>query len=139
MDIEIYDSIKQGLSEHFKALNLSKSYNPTVVGFEPSKPTYPLIKIQESRNVPIDGFRGRLETVANLGYKVDIYTKQQVGVSKQDVARKLMKHCYDYLTCIGLRLVSSNEIENDGQNGDLYHIILMFNANYFEQRQTILI
>ena len=139
MDIQVYDTIKQGLKDYFKGLNLSKSYNPAVVGFEPSNPTYPMVKIQEPRNLPVEGFRGRLETVANLGYKVDIYAKQQVGVSKQDVARKLMKYCYDYLACIGLRLVSQNEIENDGQNGDLYHIILMFNANYHEQRQTILI
>lgn len=139
MDIQIYEDIKQGLKSHFKDLNLSKAYNPAVVGFEPSNPTYPMVKIQEPRNVPFESFRGRLETIANLGYKVDIYAKQQVGVSKQDVARKLMKYCNDYLTCIGLRLVSSNEIENDGQNGDLYHIILMFNANYFEQRKTILL
>lgn len=139
MDIQIYDDIKQGLKDHFNALNLSKSYNPSIVGFEPSKPTYPMVKIQESRNVPDERFRGRLETIANLGYKVDIYAKQQVGISKQDVARKLAKHCNDYLTCIGLRQVSWNEIENDGQNGDLYHIIVMYNANYFEQRQTILL
>ena len=139
MDIQVYDTIKQGLKDYFKGLNLSKSFNPVVVGFEPSNPTYPMVKIQEPRNIPVEGFKGRLETVANLGYKIDIYAKQQVGVSKQDVARKLMKYCYDYLTCIGLRMVSQNEKQNDGQNGDLYHIILMFNGNYHEQRQTILI
>lgn len=139
MDIQVYDAIKKGLKDHFASLNLTKSYNPAVVGFEPSNPTYPMVKIDESRNVPYEGFRGRLERVANLGYKVDIYAKQQVGTSKQDVARKIAKHCEDYLQCIGLRLVSWNYIENDGQNGDLYHIIMMYNASYLENRQTILI
>ena len=88
---------------------------------------------------PDSRFYGRLETVANLGYKVDIYAKQQTGVSKQEVARKLAKYCNDYLACIGLRQVSWNEIENDGIDGALYHIIVMYNANYLEQRQTILI
>lgn len=139
MDIQIYDSIKQGLKEHFATLNLSKSYNPAVVGFEPSNPTYPMVKIDESRNVPYESFRGSLETIANLGYKVDIYAKQQVGVSKQQVARTIAKHADDYLRCVGLRQVSWNYVENDGQNGDLYHIIIMYNAPYFEQRKTILI
>lgn len=139
MDIEVYDSIKKGLEEHFNSLNLSKSYKPAVVGFEPSKPTYPMVKIQEIRNVPDSRFYGRLETVANLGYKVDVYAKQQTGVSKQDVARKLAKLNNDYLTCIGLRQVSWNEFENDGVNGDLYRVTIMYNTNYFEQRQTILI
>lgn len=139
MDIEVYDSIKEGLEEHFNSLNLSKSYKPAVVGFEPSKPTYPMVKIQEVRNVPDSRFYGRLETVANLGYKVDVYAKQQTGVSKQEVARKLAKHCNNYLTCIGLRQVSWNEFENDGVNGDLYRVTIMYNTNYFEQRKTILL
>lgn len=139
MDIEVYDSIKKGLEEHFNSLNLSKSYKPAVVGFEPSKPTYPMVKIQEIRNVPDSRFYGRLETVANLGYKVDVYAKQQTGVSKQDVARKVAKYCNDYLTCIGLRQVSWNEFENDGVNGDLYRVTIMYNTNYFEQRKTILL
>lgn len=139
MDIQVYDSIKQGLKDHFKGLNLTKSYNPSVVGFEPSNPTYPMVKIDESRNTPYESFRGRLETVADLGYKVDIYAKQQVGVSKQQVARTIAKYADDYLKCIGLRQVSWNYIENDGQNGDLYHIIIMYSAPYFEQKQRILL
>ena len=139
MDIEVYEAIKKGLKEHINSLNLSKSFKPDVVGMDPSRPTYPLVKFQEVRNVPDNRFYGRLQTVANIGNKVDVYAKQQTGVSKQEVARKIAKHCNDYLTCIGLRQISWNEIENDGPNGDLYHIIIMYNVNYFEQRQTILI
>ena len=144
MDINVYPTIKQGLKEHLESLEYVNSFRKRnkydfVVGFEPSKPTYPFVKIREPRNVPVEGFSGRLETVANLGYQVDIYAKTTDNHTKQDIARNLMKLSNDYLTCVGLRQVSHNEIENDGLNGDLYHIILMYNANYFEQRQTILI
>lgn len=143
MDINVYPAIKQGLIEHFATLfeqgAFTKSFYPAIVGYEPSKPTYPMLKIQEIRNIPNDSFRGRLETVANVGDKVDIYAKTSGSIAKDDIARTILKHCNDYLTCIGLRQVSMNVIENDGQNGDLYHIIVMYNANYFEQRQTILL
>lgn len=143
MDINVYPTIKDGLKGHFSALyeqkKITKSYNPNIVGFEPSNPTYPMVKISESRNVPYDNFRGRLETVANLGYKVDIYAKTSGSITKQDIARSIAKNCNDYLTCIGLRQVSWNEVQNDGVNGDLYHIIVMYSGAYFEQRQIILI
>lgn len=143
MDINVYPTIKQGLDEHFKALydqkKITKSYNPVVVGFEPSKPTYPMLIIEEIRNKPRGDFRGRLETVADLGYKVDIYAKTSGSISKQDIARSISKNSNDYLTCIGLRQVSWNVKSNDGVNGDLYHIFIMYSANYLEQRQTILI
>lgn len=143
MDINVYSAIKQGLIEHFATLFeqgvFTKSYSPAIVGYEPSKPTYPMLVIAEPRNIPNDNFRGRLETVANLGYKVDIYAKTSGSLAKDDIARTILKHSNDYLTCIGLRQVSMNTIPNDGKNGDLYHIIVMYNANYHEQRQTILI
>ena len=139
MDIQVYDAIKDGLKAHFAALNLTKSYNPDIVGFEPSNPKYPMIKIDESRNVPYGNFTGKREKVASLGYRIDIYAKTTGSLSKQHIARTLAKHCEDYLNCIGLKLVSWNRFENDGLNGDLYHIIMMYNASYNENRQTILI
>ena len=143
MDINIYPRIKQGLKEYFAELfeknTFTKSYNPEVVGFEPAKPTYPMLKIDESRNKPYDNFYGLRETVADLGYKVDIYAKTSGSISKQEIARTIAKHANDYLTCVGLRQVSWNYVENDGVNGDLYHIIIMYSASYLEQRQTILI
>ena len=143
MDISIYPSIKQGLKGYFSKLFdekvFSKSYNPEIVGFEPAKPTYPMLKIDESRNKPYENYRGFRETVADLGYKVDIYAKTSGSISKQEIARTIAKHANDYLTCIGLRQVSWNYVENDGVNGELYHIIIMYSAPYLEQRQTILI
>ncbi|MGN0960779.1 MAG: hypothetical protein ACI4PF_01105 [Christensenellales bacterium] len=143
MDISVEPAIQQGLQEHFTALyeqkKITKSFYPAIVGFEPSKPTYPMLKIAESRNVPYANFSGRLETVASLGYKVDIYAKTSGSITKKQIARQIAKDCNDYLTCIGLRQVSWNYIENDGVNGDLYHIIIMYSANYWEQRGRILL
>ena len=139
MDIEVYEVIKQGLKDYIASLSLPKSYDPTIVGFEPAKPTYPLVIIEEVGNLPVDGFEGSLETIANLRYKLDIYAQQKVGVSKQEAARKIARYCDEYLKCIGLKQVSWNTISNDGSNGELYHIMIMYSANYFEQKQTILI
>ena len=143
MDINVYPAIKSGLETHFDSLfeakTISKTYKPAIVGFEPTNPTYPMLKIEEIRNTPYADFRGNRETIASLGYKVDIYAKQKVGVSKQDVARNIAKYANDYLTCIGLKQMSWNTIPNDGTNGDLYHIIIMYSTSYFEQRKTILI
>lgn len=143
MDIEIYDTIKSKLqdflhsNEYIKSFMKSKTYD-FVVGYEPSTPKYPYVKFSEIRNNPNPQFRGRLETVADLGYKVDIYAKTINKSSKQDIARKIMKLVSDYLTCIGLRQVSMNIVENDGMNGDLYHIIIMYSADYFEQRKMLI-
>ena len=96
-----------------------------------------MVIIDEVRNIPFDNYRGRAQTVANLGYKVDIYAKQSGSNTKQDIARVIAEHCNNYLTCIGLKQVSYNPISNDGQNGDLYHIIIMYSVSYFEQKQII--
>ena len=137
MDIQIYEDLKNCLSKYISGLE--QSYSADVVEFEPSSPQYPLIKFVEVRNVPYEQHRGSLETVANLGYRVDVYAKTKGSKTKADIARYLAKHCNDFLTmCKRLRQVSWNVVENDGVNGALYHIIIMYSAPYFEQRRKIL-
>ena len=135
MDIQVYENIKSSLKTYFDKQNLTKSYKPNVVGFEPSNPTYPMIIFSEPRNVPLNKYNSRLQTVANLGYRFDIYAKTVGNMSKQQLARLLAKHC-DTFACeyVGLRQVSFNEVPNDGVNGALYHIIIMYSGNYFEQK-----
>ena len=135
MEIELYDNIKKGLQDHIKSLNLSKSYNPSVVGFEPSEPKYPLVIIDEVNNVPYQNMRSFRQTVSDKSYRVDIYAETKGLISKQEIARTIMKHCNDYLTCIGLKQVSMNTFAMDGTNGKLYHIVLMYSARYFENKQ----
>lgn len=135
MEIELYDNIKKGLQDHIKSLNLSKSYNPSVVGFEPSEPKYPLVIIDEVNNVPYQNMRSFRQTVSDKSYRVDIYAETKGSISKQEIARTIMKHCNDYLAGIGLKQVSMNTFAMDGTNGKLYHIVLMYSARYFENKQ----
>lgn len=144
MDIEIYPAIESGLKRHLTAQNyiqrfMARGEYEVVVGYEPTTPKYPYVKIIEVGNVPNGEFNHPLYTIANLRYKVDIYAKIEGSLGKDEVARNIAKLCNDYLTRIGLRQVSWNAIENDGLNGELYHIIIMYSANYDEQRQRILI
>ena len=139
MDIQIYEDLKECFKKYFANLNLPKDYNADIVEYEPANPKYPFVKFVEIRNVPYEEYRGRLETVANLGYRVDVYAKTTNKTSKSTIARTLAKHCDDFLVgCKRLRQVSWNAIENDGVNGDLYHIIITYSAPYFEQRRKIL-
>ena len=135
MEIELYDNIKKGLQDYIKSLNLSKSLNPSVVGFEPSTPTYPLVIIDEVNNVPYQNMRSVRQTVSDKSYRVDIYAETKGSISKQEIARKIMKYCDDYLTHIGLKQLSMNAFPNEGTNGKLYHIVLMYSARYFENKQ----
>ena len=135
MEIELYEKIKNGLQDHIKSLNLSKSYNPSVVGFAPSEPKYPLVIIDEVNDAPHLNMVSFRQIVSDKSYRVDIYAETKGSISKQEIARTLMKHCNDYLTCIGLKQVSMNTFANDGTNGKLYHIVLMYSARYFENKQ----
>lgn len=135
MDTQVYENIKTSLKNYFTSLNLSKSQSPNIVGFEPSNPTYPMVVFSEPRNVPQGRYNSRIQTVANLGYRFDIYAKTVGNISKQQLARQLASYC-DKFACeyVGLRQVSFNEVQNDGTNGALYHIIMMYSGNYHEQK-----
>ena len=135
MEIELYEKIKKGLQDHIKSLDLSKSYNPSVVGFAPSEPKYSLVIIDEVNNSPYLNMSSFRQIVSDKSYRVDIYAETKGSISKQEIARTLMKHCNDYLTYIGLKQVSMNTFANDGTNGKLYHIVLMYSARYFENKQ----
>jgi hypothetical protein len=70
-----------------------------------------------------------------MSYRVDIYAEDKGSLSKQMLARKLMKVCDEYLTHMGLKQISMNAFQNDGVNGKLYHIVLMYSGRYFENKQ----
>ena len=139
MDINVYGELKECLSKYFENSNLAKGHKPTIVEFEPAQPSYPIIKFTEVRNVPYEEYRGSRQTVANLGYRADIYAKTYGKSSKSSIARESAKYCNDFLTmCKSLRLVSWNVVENDGANGELYHIIMTYSVPYYEQRKKFL-
>ena len=135
MQTELYDKIKEGLQDHFKKLELSKSFNPSVVGFETSDPKYPLIIIDEVDNTPYQNMTSFRQTVSSVSYKIDIYAKTSGSITKQTIARELAKHCNDYCKSINLKQVSFNTFPNTGTNGAIYHITLMYSARFFENKQ----
>lgn len=148
MEIELYDAIKEGLKNHIEELDLNFPYKPKpkktggsvemVVEYEPSSPNYPYIQIVEVGNSPYQNYRSRLQMVSDKSYKVDIYAKTQGEIPKSLIARTLMKICDDYLTSIGLKQISMNPFTKEGTNGELYHIVLMYSARYFENKQNFL-
>lgn len=141
MDISAYDKVKQGLKDHFSAMDLPKMFSPNIVGFEPSKPTYPQLIIDEIRNVPynLNAVREFRQNIRDLGIRVDITAKQSGNKTKQDIARIIAEYADDYLSkCLGLRQVSWNAFSRDGQNGDLYHITIIYSTPYWEERGKFL-
>jgi hypothetical protein len=135
MEIELYEKIKNGLKDHIESLELPKIENPSVVGVAPTSPKYPLIIIDEIGNPPYQNMIGLRQTVRDMSYRVDIYAEDKGSLSKQMLARKLMKVCDEYLTHIGLKQISMNPFQNDGVNGKLYHIVLVYSVRYFENKQ----
>lgn len=135
MDINLYDMIKKGLKDYFSKLNLSKPYDVTIVGYEPSEPKYPLIVIDEVDNTPYENIQHYMQTVSSVSYKIDIYAETKGNIAKQTIARALMKYCDNYLKCINLKQVSMNTFPNEGINGKLYHIVLMYSNRFFENKQ----
>lgn len=136
MDIQVYDIIKEALKEYNKSLE--ENYGNTVVGVAPNRPTYPLTIFDEIRNVADRRYNTRYDKVSSIGYRVDIFAKTKGSVSKQTIARKLMKEIDDFLTnTVGLLQVSYNvsELENDSS---IYHIILTYSANLHNNRRQIM-
>ena len=131
MNIKVYEDIKTNLEKFM----IDKGYSGKIVGFAPNQPNYPLIIIKEIRNVPFEKYNKLIETIANLSYRIDIYAKQIENKSKEDVARELAFNCNEFMTKnVGLFQNSWNIVDNDGQNGELYHIIIIYSRKYFEQR-----
>lgn len=136
MDILIYDKIADGLKEYNS--KLTDNYGNVVVQIPPAKPTYPLTKFDEIRNVANTAYNTPYDKVSSIGYRADIYAKTKGNVTKQTIARTIAKQVDDYLTqYVGLTQISwnVNELENDGS---IYHITITYSANLHENRRKIL-
>ncbi len=136
MDIVVYDKLLQVLKEYNSSI--VQNYGNVVVSYPAQEPTYPYTVFDEIRNVADRRYNTLYDKVSGIGYRVDIYAKTKGGVTKQKIARKLMKYIDDFLTYnVGLLQVSYNasELENDSS---IYHIILTYSANLYENRRKII-
>lgn len=136
MDIVIYENILADLKTYND--NLDKNYGNVVVAYPSTNPTYPYTVFDEIRNVADRRYNTRYDKVSSIGYRVDIFAKTKGSVSKQTIARKLMKDIDDFLTnTVGLLQVSYNP---DGLVNDssIYRITLTYSANLYENRRRII-
>lgn len=137
MDIQIYNTI----FDEFK-YNMENfcDYHVAVEHYEPLSPQYPLVILKEIRNNPYGTNRGLLERVSSLGYRIDVFAKTNGEKTHQTIARKIADMSNTFLTWhVGLKQVSMNEERlNTEKDGDLYHVIIIYSADYFENKKRIL-
>lgn len=133
MDIKIYNDVFTDLKQQ-----MEKEINVSVLRVAPVSPKYPIIIFREVRNQPYFSNGGYLERVASLGYRVDVWAKDNNNKTKQELARELAFFANDFLTKkVGFKQVSWNESENES-GGDLYNVIVTYSAPYFENKRKIL-
>lgn len=135
MDIVVSDIILDGLKEYNSKLD--KNYGNVIMSYPSANPTYPYTVFDEIRNVANRNYNTPYDKVASVGYRADIYAKTKGSVSKREIARFIAKEVDNYLSKIGLLQVSYNasELENDSS---IYHIILTYSGNLYENRRRII-
>lgn len=137
MDIQIYESIYNGL-ESYMDKNPSGLYGAKLIHFQTASPTYPLVIFEEIRNQPNGHSYGEIQDiVANLGYRVKINAKTIGNLSKMTIARSIAATVDNFLThYVGLKQISFNPDPNTA-GGELYGLVVMYNTNYYENKQQI--
>lgn len=140
MDITVYDKLYEALKVALEEFNTQSGFGATIVNYPPATPKYPLIIFTEVRNQPKTHFYSRRERVSSMGYSVVIQGKtvaiKKKTYTKQQICRELMQFITDFMQMnIGLNLISKNEFDNVGTQGEIYQITLVFQQNYFENRE----
>lgn len=149
MDITVYDKLYEALETALNEFNTKSGFKAQISPYAPDEPKYPLIILTEVRNQPKTHFYSRRERVSSLGYRIDIFakttpvtkqgTKTKVVVNKQQICRQLMQFITDFMQMnIGMNLISKNEFDSVGTQGELYQITLVFQQNYFENKEYFL-
>lgn len=136
MDIIVYDKILEGLKAYNDSVD--ENYGNVVLPYPSVEPTYPYTVVEEIRNVVNPKYKSRYDKVANLGYRVDIYSKTKGKVNKQTIARSIAQQVDKFFSSyVGLTQSSWNvsELENDSS---IYHIIISYAGNLHENRRKIL-
>lgn len=145
MDITVYDKIYEALESALSEFNDKSGFKANISHYSPDEPKYPLIILTEIRNQPHSQYNGLKQRVSSLGYRLDIFaktsiitlqSKKKTTVDKQQICRQLMQFATDFMQIkIGLNLISKNEFDNIGTQGELYQITLVFQQNYYENKE----
>lgn len=148
MDITVYDKLYEALKVALEEFNTESGFKAQISTYAPDEPKYPLLILSEIRNQPNGYFYGGREQVSSLGYRVDIFAKtsiitlpdkKKITLNKQQICRQLMQFITDFMQFkIGLNLISSNYNDSAGTQGELYQQILVFQQNYYENKEMFL-
>ena len=156
MDITVYDKLYEALKVDLEKFNAKSGFNAQICTYAPDKPKYPLIIFSEVRNQPNNYFYGGREKVSSLGYRVDIFAKTapvtttvttkgakpktvKPAVNKQQTCRELMQFVTDFMeNKMGFELISNNYNDSAGTQGELYQQMLVFQQNYYENKEMFL-
>lgn len=133
MDITVYDKLYEAFEKALQRFSDKSGITVAIAHYAPSKPSYPLVVFSEVRNQPRTTFYSNRQRISSLGYKADIFAKTKGAKTKMDIAREIMQFTVDFFqTSIGLNLISNNNFENVGTNGEIYQITLVFQQPYYE-------
>lgn len=144
MDITVYDKLYEALEAALNDFNATSGYKAKIAHYPPQNPEFPLVILTEARNQPQGAFYSHRERISSLGYKVDIYAKanvitlnnQKIKLTKQQICRELMKYITDFMQYkVRLNLISNNSFDRIGTQGELYKTTLVFQKNYFENKE----
>ncbi len=131
---QIFNALEAYVKEHYTDMSVS------VCHYSPEEPAYPIVILDETRNTPYSSFKGFVERVASIGYRIDIYARTVDGEqTKQSICRALAKVCDEFMTGkAGLRQISWNAVDGAGTNGELYRVMITYTGAYLENKQRIL-
>lgn len=145
MDITVYDKLYEALEIALNEFNNKSGFKANISSYSPDEPKYPLIIFTEVRNQPKSHFYSVRERVSSVGYRIDIFAKTAIitktdktkeVTNKQQICRQLMQFLTDFMQMnIGMNLISKNEFDSIGTQGELYQITLVFQQNYFENKE----
>lgn len=135
MDIQLYDDIFKSFEEYYKKVD---EFDTAISPYPTTDTTYPLIVLEEIRNVADQRFNTCFNRVSSVGYKVDIYAKDIGEYDKQSIARQMAKWADNFLTnYVGLTRVAFVP-ENLVNDASQYRITMTYNGTFFENRRRIL-
>lgn len=137
MDTTFYDIVLRDMKVYNTGLSAS-NYGNVVVPFPTANPTYPYTVFDEIRNTAVQGFTTKLDKLATVAYRVDIYAKTKGNVTKQRVARTISEQIDNYLTnYVGLKQLSYNSIPQVNENS-IYQLTLVYSGTLRENKRNLI-
>jgi hypothetical protein len=128
------DTLYEKLYNAFKNYLSSGNINVNLTHFMPTKEAkFPLIILEEIRNVPIFVAKVGRQTASSIGLKFSIYAKSVGTETNQSIANNLVQEINRFMfTLNGIARASKNMIPNPDGNNSLYRIEVVYNLNTYD-------